>query len=301
MKRSTRLDYLERIRRVLRYAQEHLDQPLTPADLAAQACLSRHHFHRVFSAMVGESLGEHVRRLRLERAAGQLRRTDRPVIDVALDAGYDAHEAFTRAFRDHFGVPPSVFRNQGGPLVFPPALCGVHYGPDEAVSRFVALQEEVQVIDVRLASLPARHLIALAHTGHYQRINETFERLATLVAPLGLAGPDTQWIGVFHDDPDTVPVDARRSHACLTAPPDVIVDVPGLERFDLAGGPAAIGVHVGPYRTLERSYAWLFGQWLPSSDHELADAPCVEVYVTDPATTPETELVTHICVPLASR
>lgn len=299
MKPTTRLDYLERIRRVLRYAQEHLDEPLTPAHLAGLACLSRYHFHRVFSAMVGESIGEHVRRLRLERAAGQLRRTDRPVVDIALDAGYDAHEAFTRAFRDHFGQPPSVFRSQAGPLVFPPALCGVHYGPDEAVSRFVPLQENTQMIDVLIEPQPARHLLALAHVGDYQRISESFGRLAGMVGPLGLIGPDSQWIGVYHDDPEDVPTEALRSHACVTVPAHVTTAPPGLELLDLPAGPAAIGVHVGPYRTLDTSYAWLFGQWMPSSGYELGDAPCYEVYVNDPGATPEAELITHICVPLA--
>ena len=51
-----------------------------------------------FSGIVGESLGEHIRRLRLERAAIRLRDTEDAVIVIALSAGYEAHEAFTRAF-----------------------------------------------------------------------------------------------------------------------------------------------------------------------------------------------------------
>src|SRR5688500_14496747 len=105
MKLTTREDYLDRIRRVLRFVQEHLDDTLTPARLADVAHLSPYHFHRIFSGIVGESISSHVRRLRLERAAGELRRTDRDVIDIALGAGFEAHEPFTRAFREHFGTP----------------------------------------------------------------------------------------------------------------------------------------------------------------------------------------------------
>src|SRR5581483_10865613 len=110
MKETTRADYLDRVRRVLRFVQEHLDDTLSAERLAAVACVSVYHFHRIFSGLVGESVGEYVRRMRLERAAGELRRTDLQVVDIALRAGYEAHEPFTRAFRGYFGVSPSLFR-----------------------------------------------------------------------------------------------------------------------------------------------------------------------------------------------
>jgi AraC family transcriptional regulator len=165
MKSTTQQDYLDRICRVLRFVQEHLDEDLSPAILSDVANLSVYHFHRVFSGLVGESLAEHVRRLRLERAAGELCRTNRRVIDVALAAGSGAHEPFTRSFRAHFGMPRSAWREAGEPLVFPPVLCGVHYGPDEAVSHFVALEEDTKMIEVHIETVPARRLLALSHTG----------------------------------------------------------------------------------------------------------------------------------------
>ena len=67
----------------------------------------------------------------------------------------------------------------------------------------------------------------------------------------------------------------------------------------LAAGDCAVGVHRGPYQALKGSYQWLFGQWLPSSGREAADVPCYDVYVNDARTTPDAELETHICVPLA--
>jgi AraC family transcriptional regulator len=298
MKLTTRNDYLDRIRRVLRFVQEHLDEPLTPDRLAGVANLSRYHFHRIFGGLVGEPLGAHVRRLRLERAAGELRRSSRDVIDVALDAGYEAHEPFTRAFRDYFGVPPSAYRKLDEPLAFPPALCGVHYGPDDAVSRFVPLQEDSKMIDVRLESHPSRRLLALAHQGDYDSIGTTFERLVGLAAERGLVGPETISLGIYYDDADTTPAGQLRSHACITVPDSLREAPEGCELLTLEGGDFAVGVHRGPYSALKGSYGWLFGQWLPASGREAANAPCHEVYVSDARTTPEAELETHICVPL---
>ena len=106
-------DYQERILRVLTHIQERLDEALDLEELAGVACFSSFHFHRVFAAMTGETIADHVRRLRLERAATELRSGAKQVIQVALDAGYEAHEAFTRAFRDQFGVTPETVRLRG--------------------------------------------------------------------------------------------------------------------------------------------------------------------------------------------
>ena len=108
MKDITRKVYQQRILRVLTYIQRHLDEPLELNELAAVAYFSPFHFHRVFRGLVGESLMEHIRRLRLERAVHRLRTTGRSILDIALEAGYETHESFTRAFRSQFGLTPST-------------------------------------------------------------------------------------------------------------------------------------------------------------------------------------------------
>lgn len=298
MRTSTHLDYIERIQRVLRFIQENLDEELSPVRCAQVAHFSSYHFHRVFSGLVGESLSLHVRRLRLERAAGELRRTDSTVLEVALSAGYDAHEPFTRAFRSHFGKPPSVFRQSPESFSFPRALCAVHYGSDDAVSRFVPLEMESNMIEVKVEHQPARRLFALPYQGDYLKIGAAFEQLAERAAQDGLLGPESDSVGVYYDDPESTPVDELRAHAGIVVPVDAPLPT-GLEALELKSGDYAIGVHRGPYEALGNSYRWLFGKWLPQSGREPANQPCHEVYVTDPKTTPPTELITHIFIPLA--
>lgn len=193
-----RTDYVDRLRRVLRHIQLHLDDDLTPDVCADVANFSRYHFHRVFS---GESIGAHVRRLRLERAAGELRRTDRSVIDIAVGAGYDAHEPFTRAFKTHFGEPPAVFRRLPEPVAFPRVLCGVHYGADDVVSRFVPLHEDSKMIDVRLEAHPVRHLLARTHRGDHQLIGRAFDDVYAEAGRRGLLSDATSAVGIYYDDP----------------------------------------------------------------------------------------------------
>src|SRR5450631_1758678 len=102
MKTITLGDYKRRMLQVLVYIQQHLDEPLPLDELARVACFSSFHFHRVFKGMVGEPVKEYVRRLRLERAAQRLKLSPGSVIDIAFDAGYLSHEAFTRSFKSAF-------------------------------------------------------------------------------------------------------------------------------------------------------------------------------------------------------
>src|ERR1700692_1762426 len=103
MKTSTEQDYRERIVRTLVFVQAHLGEDLDLERLASVAAFSRFHFHRIFRGLTGETVKEHVRRLRLERAARDLRRLDEAITDIAFHAGFETHESFTRAFGDMFG------------------------------------------------------------------------------------------------------------------------------------------------------------------------------------------------------
>ena len=101
------------IQEVLQYIREHLHEPLDRETLAAVAGFSVPHFHRVFTTHTGESAISYVRRLRLERAGRKLRMGAVDITEVALAAGYDSHAAFSRAFKQQYGIRPSEFRQLG--------------------------------------------------------------------------------------------------------------------------------------------------------------------------------------------
>jgi AraC-like DNA-binding protein/predicted dithiol-disulfide oxidoreductase (DUF899 family) len=124
----TEAEYLAAISRVVRFIQSALDEVITPRQLAGVAGFSPHHFHRIFRAVVGESVMDFVRRLRLERAAYRLKTSDDPVASVAFDNGYGSQEAFARVFLAYYGMPPSEYRRS--PLAHRiPCASGVHYDP----------------------------------------------------------------------------------------------------------------------------------------------------------------------------
>jgi AraC family transcriptional regulator len=99
--------------RVLEHIDKHLDQPLDLGTLAEVAHFSPFHFHRLFAAWMGETLGDYLRRRKIEVAAMRLVAQPRvPVLHIALSVGFGSAEAFARAFRARFGCSPTFWRTQ---------------------------------------------------------------------------------------------------------------------------------------------------------------------------------------------
>jgi AraC family transcriptional regulator len=104
------------------------DHGVTGEDLAARVHLSRFHFDRIITATAGEPPAAFRRRVLLERAAYRLVTSSRTVLDVAVEAGYSSHEAFTRAFARAYGVAPTRWRRSPTQLHID-APSGVHFQP----------------------------------------------------------------------------------------------------------------------------------------------------------------------------
>jgi AraC family transcriptional regulator len=281
--RTTRSDYAIRLERVFTWLVDHLDETLDLRRLADVASMSPYHFHRIYHAMQGETAAETVRRLRLHRAAVELITGELPVPRVARRAGYGSQEAFTRAFKTAYGVPPARYRASFVPIPTARSMEGAM----ETTMNYQATIRETPVIRVA----------ALAHRGDYQTIPTTFVRLVAMAGTLGALGPEPRSFGIYYDDPSATRVEALRSEACITVPDDWAPSG-DLRRREIRGGRYAVTLHVGPYAELGRTYTWLYGTWLAERGEEAADAPCVEEYLNDARTVPPSELRTEIWLPI---
>lgn len=278
-------DYAVRLERVFTWLADHLDDTVDLARLADVACLSRFHFHRVYHAMRGETVAETVRRLRLHRAAVELIAGDLPVPRVARRAGYSSQEAFTRAFKTAYGVPPARYRASfvSDPLTTP---------TEDTM--------DTTSYEVTIRQTPPIPVAALPHRGDYMTIGTTFEQLAVIAAGQNLFGPTTRSLAIYYDDPAATPRDALRADACMTIP-DGWTPAGRLERREIGGGRYAVMLHVGPYAELGRVYQWFYGTWLAQHGEEMADAPGIEEYLNDARVVPAPELKTEIWLPLKER
>ena len=288
MKESTGQLYKQRILNVQMYIQQNLDRDLSLKELARKSYFSEYHFHRIFRAVVGEPLQEHIRRLRLERAALHLKHSNNSIINIAFDAGYQTHEAFTRAFRTIFGCSPSRFRSGNGTVVH--RQCDSDRKEPDPTKGDEPMKVEIKTIDkMRVAFV--------RHVGPYDQAGKAWDHLCMHLGKAGNIGAGSQFVGICYDDPNVTAPDKVRYDACVTVDEgfepegDIAVQIIG-------GGEYAVTTHFGPYNKLGLTYNKLFGEWLLGSGRMLRSEPCLEFYVNDPEGTEPEDLLTDICLPL---
>jgi AraC family transcriptional regulator len=270
-------DYKERILRVLTHIQEHLDEELDLEELAQVACFSSFHFHRVFAAMTGETIADHVRRLRLERAAMELRSSAKQVIQVALDAGYEAHEAFTRAFKAAYGVSPAEFRRATGPIAIRAAPSGVHFRPGVPLTTFNTNHITTKTMKVITMKIKPMRVAYLRHVGPYENVKQTWFDLTARLSAEKRVRKNSVFIGIGHDNPTVTPAEELRYDACITVDGDYEPKKP-VELQTIVGGDYAVAKNC-PVAEIKDAYKYLFGKWLARSSRELRPAPSFIVWV----------------------
>jgi AraC family transcriptional regulator len=271
--------------RTLVSLERDIDREPRLADLARGAHLSPFHFHRVFSAVVGESPVEYVRRLRLERAAHELRQSTRRVNHVAREAGYGSHEAFTRAFRARFGVAPSAFRRLA----------------EEALPRGEGGAGRRGRIEV----LRPIRVAFIRHVGPYELAPMAWGRLVAWAGSStqlrrGAGGTEPLLLGVPHDNPSVTPPERLRFDCCL-AVDDAVRPEGEIGVQHVAGGAYACAVHRGPFERLAETYAWIAASYVPEAGYRMRSGPFLELYLTPPERTSPEALLTEVFVPVVGR
>ena len=222
-------EHWQRVLRVVLHVGARLDADLSLARLSRLAHLSPYHFQRVFAAATGESCKQHVRRLRLERAALELRDTERAIAGIALDAGYADVPSFYRAFGAHFGTSPAGFRERaaraGRPAMPPASLRRWQVTTDEhgqlhSISHAAASAPADAGSATRLVQLARLRLAFVRRTGPLAA-RAAFADFARLVAFASRksAMTDPLLMRLHHDDPAITPSPLRRiDHAIVIGP-----------------------------------------------------------------------------------
>lgn len=275
------LDYEDRLDRVTRWIFNHLDEEIDLNRLAEIACLSPHHWHRVYQAMRGETIAATVRRLRLNRAALYLAETSLSVDAIAKKCGYPSLASFTRIFKSVYGMPPAQYRREGSHVLFQSPIS----------------ERPVTMYDIAVKTLPTQTAITVEHVGPYMQINLAFQRLFGSLGAQNSIPDDARMIAIYYDDISVVPAERLRSRAGILTASQVSLEAP-LERTMIASGDYAILRHKGPYANMIAAYRWLYGTWLPQSGREPAELPELELYLNSPMDTSPTELLTDIYLPL---
>jgi AraC family transcriptional regulator len=252
--------------KALWFVESHLASPLTLDEIAAVGGVSRFHMVRAFAAATGLSVMRYVRARRLSEAARALAGGAPDILNLALEADYGSHEAFTRAFRDHFGVTPETVRGMA---------CLDRIKLQEPILMDSTLTDHLQ---------PPRFATgkALLVAGIGERCNHDN----------GGAGIPNLWQR-FHREVADIPdrVGKVAYGVCCNGDDSGNFDyIAGVEVTDYSGLPRefsrvriaeakyAVFTHADHISTIRRTVNTIWNHWLPASGLKVADAPNFERY-----------------------
>lgn len=320
-KAQLRGEYTSRINRVIDHIEKNLDQNLSLENLASVANFSRFHFHRIFRAMVGETLNHFIQRVRLEKAASQLSfNPKKSVTEIALDCGFSGSAAFARAFRGHFQMTAGEWRAEevreeskirktnGKPgqtvgknwkdFDIPP--CYIDPVTKNQIWRIEMNRNKQMKVEVR--EMPEMHVAYVRHIGPYAGQGEVFEgmfnKLMKWGGPRGLLRfPETRVLAVYHDDPKITDEEKLRTSACITVPKDTPVEGE-VGYMTVPGGKFAVAGFELSEDEYEGAWDMVMGGWLPESGYQPDDRLCYEIFHNNPKEHPENKHIVDICVPV---
>lgn len=304
MPRDSRSEYEWRMHKVLTHIDNHLDEPLDLAELADVAHFSAFHFHRLFAAWAGETLGDYIRRRRLEMAA--LRMATQPrvsVLDAALSVGFGSGEAFSRAFRAHFGSSPTAWRatHRWSPsdVESNPDQIALHDFTKNGPSSRDTAPTEAKPMNVELITRPPVTIAYLRYVGPFG-------------APIGLfwekkvapwIGAHQLWsnprYGISHDDPSITAPEQSRYDAGVEVPEGFVPDG-GFQKTVLPGGRYASMKFQGQPWEINDAWTRLLRDWLPASGFQFDNRLAFEYYPPCNAFDENTSaFACDICIPIA--
>ncbi|MEZ4701677.1 MAG: GyrI-like domain-containing protein [Rhodothermales bacterium] len=299
-----RQEYARRMHRVLAHIDRHLDAPLDVHTLAGVAHFSPFHFHRLFTALMGETVGDYLRRRRLEVAAQRLAvQPSLSVLQAALAVGFGSAEAFARAFKARFGVSPTAWRRSGG-HVTNSKTDQMDGKRDQASPAGYPDLERIlnQITDahmiVKLIDRPAAPIAYLRYVGPYGEDVSRFwmETYYPWAVTRKLGGSPRY--GISHDDPFVTAPDQCRYDACVEVPEDY-TDLGPAFKTTIPAGVYATYRFKGTAADIMEAWTRLLREWLPASGYQLDNRPSFEYYPVDADDDPDTGVFEcDICIPV---
>lgn len=295
-------DYESRISRVFQYIDENLDADLSLNILAEIAFFSAFHFHRIFKAIVGETLNDYITRRRIEKAAADLLHTSAGITEVALIYGFNNNTSFTRTFHKFYGVSPTEFRKQN-----PNKFSKIR--PLESKNGQVSTDSDKYVCVINNlknwtrmnAKIEVKEILKmdLAYVSCIgpQNLESAYQRLVQWATPKGLLqNRQTKMITLYHDSYKITEASKVRLSACITLhKPEKLKGKIGLT--SIAAGKYLVGSYEIGLTEFEKSWTGLF-IWMNENGYKKAARNPFEIYHNNFHEHPEKKCMVDFCIPI---
>jgi AraC family transcriptional regulator len=278
VKSKSRTEYISRINRSLDYIESHLADEIRLDDIACAASFSSFHFHRIFSAMIGETPDDYLRRIRLERAANLLVKCPAlSVTEIAMHNGFSTPSHFSSSFRKQFQMSPVEWRNSRNIRMKSKNMKAQKYPiADNGFHRF----EGTDHFMVR--NVPAIKAAFIRHRYGYNRlIGHAYTRLAAWLGTHELLDGENRIIGISLDNPWITDTKKCRYYAAISVSRDFSPSEE-IGTLDIEGDLHAVVHFEGRSSQLQDFHLNLYGKWLPESGYEPTEKFSYSVYLNKP-------------------
>lgn len=291
--KASRQHYHARMQRVLDYIDQHLDGDLDLDAVSRVAAFSKFHFHRQFTATFELSVHRYVQLARMKRASHRLAYgNEQSVTEIALDAGYEAPDAFARAFRKWFGQTPSSFRKSPD---WEPWF--VAFGPlDNARSKF--MRDNFTTADVTIRDVPNVPVAIMEHRGDPATLGATIQRFIAWRTAAGLHPKTNPTFTVWRSERRPASPADYSMDLCVGTDRPIEAHGEQIKSGIIPGGRCAVLRVVGHTHNLEPAALYLYRDWLPGSGEETRDFPIYCQRLGLFPDVPEHERIADIFLPL---
>lgn len=280
----THREYFKAINGAVDYINSHLHEPINLYDLANAVHISGFHFHRIFKAFLGESPGEYIQRLRLEKAVFKLQTTQLTLSEIADHTGYQSPHALSKAFKKRFGISPSAYRKQPSDLTI---------AIDEP--EFLPVNPEIKVVQtLRVMTLRVEN--PYLKKDAYIR---AWKKLTRFMGVNGIPDNEDQYFSLSRDISTITLPEQCRVYVCVGSPSNKTQPQGEFGEQVLGGGLYAVFRYEGPYKNLESLYCSIYRHWIPNSGYELRDVAFFEKYLNSPDQVSPERLKTEVYIPVS--
>lgn len=270
------MDYQEGTKKAISFIELNLENDLSPEIVANEIGFSLYHFHRIFKAMMGETVADYIRKRRLANSARRLTSTALPILDIALEARFESQESFTRAFNKMFGSTPNHYRKTG--IVSP--IVGNETFQPELISH---LRSGV-TMEPNMVQRGEEIVVGMAGSFSeepFNKISKLWDQFNVHAGEIPHQKPGYS-LGVCMKSHPDCPLQAGDSFVYMAARPveDVNDNIPaGMIVQKIPASRYAVFTHKGPLTDLPKTIRYIWGTWVPrNSELHKKDAPDFELY-----------------------
>lgn len=294
---QTRKEYIKRINIAMDFIEKNLDKELSLALLSKKAFYSSFHFHRIFSAIVGETINTFINRKRIERiSAILLVGTNEPLNELAFRYGFTNGSSFSRAFKKFHGISPTEFKTRGNAQLSKIGIASI------TLEKYICSINNIQNwlnmnAQIEVKELPEIKMAGIMHIGEFEKIGDTFQRLIDWAVPKGLLNtPNLKMATLYHDNPKVTEMAKVRLSACITVEDNTETEG-DVRPIIIESGKYAVGHFEIKAESFQQAWDGMC-IWVIENGYKFRDGEYFELYLNDHRTHPEQKFIVDICIPV---